>query len=261
MKRIKIVVAILALLLVLFVVAVLIVGMHLGDIVKAGLETAGPRIMQTTLTVDAVNISLLNGSAAVKGLVLGNPDGFKAPQSISISNAAISLVPGSVLSDKIVIRSVEVSGPEITFEGNPFGANNLSKIMDNVKAATGSTAKTGGGAPTAPAGPAKPAKRFEVDDFLIAGAVVHANLTGLMKQEITLPIPDIHFTDLGKGTDGITAAELTQKILSEITTSTLKTLASSASKLGKNAALDASGLTQSNTLNKLKKGLNGLLGK
>jgi hypothetical protein len=287
MKILKIIVGILLLLAILFVVAIVIVGAHLGDIVKAGLEKVGPKVTQTTLTVDAVNVSLLAGTAGVRGLVLGNPEGFKAPQSISVSNAAISLVPGSVLSDKVVIRSIEVRAPEITFEGNPFGANNLTKIKDNVHATTGSTPNaasppaaspanqtTAPATPAAPASPARPAKKFQVDDFLITGAIVHANITGL-NQQLTLPMPEIHLTDLGKGTDGITAADLTQKIISEITTKTIQTLASNATNLGKNAvnaaenaAMDAAsnalkntGLNTTNAVNKLKKGLDGLLGK
>jgi len=264
--------------LVLFVVAVLIVGAHLGDIVKAGMEVAGPKVTQTTLTVDAVNISLLGGSAGVKNLVLGNPDGYKAPQSLVLSNATVSLVPGSVLSDKIVIHSVEVRGLEVTFEGNPIGDNNLTKIMANVDSVSSSgtsSANPGANAPatapTQPAGPTKPAKTLEVDDLVISGVMVHANLTGLVNKEITLPIPDIHLSGLGTGPEGITPADLTKKILNEVTTDTIKTLLSSASGLGKdltNGAKDAvNGVMQnaggvgSNSLDQVKKGLGGLFGK
>jgi uncharacterized protein involved in outer membrane biogenesis len=223
-------------------------------------------VTQTTLTVDAVHISLLGGSASVKGLALGNPEGYRAPQSISLSNAAVSLVPGSVLAQKIVIRSIELQAPDITFEGNPFGANNLTKIMANVNAMTGPVNQA---ATNSPAAGQKPARRFEVDDLAITGAKVHASIPGL-DHSITLPIADIHLADLGKGTDGITAADLTQQVLEQITAGTIKTLASHASELGKNVAGAAKYAAQellSNSTNgvesidRLKKGLGGLLGK
>ena len=278
MKKIKIILGILVVLFVLFVIAVLIVGAHLGDIVKAGMEVAGPKVTQTTLTVDAVNISLLGGSAGVKNLVLGNPDGYKAPQSLVLSNAAVSLVPGSVLSDKIVIHSVEVRGLEVTFEGNPIGDNNLTKIMANVDSVTSSGTSSPNAPATAPTQPAaqpagttKPAKTLEVDDLVISGVMVHASLTGLVNKEITLPIPDIHLSGLGTGPEGITPADLTQKILSEITTDTIKTLVTSASGLGKdltngakdavNGVLQNAGGVGSNSLDQVKKGLGGLFGK
>ena len=105
--KIKIILGVLVLFFVLLAAAVLIIGAHLGDLVKAGLQVAGPKVTQTSLTVEKVEVSLLGGSAGVNGLVLGNPEGYQAPQSISVSNASVSLVAGSVLSDKIVIRSVE----------------------------------------------------------------------------------------------------------------------------------------------------------
>lgn len=250
----------------LLVVGVLVVGVFLGDIVKAGMETVGPKITQTTLTVDSVNVSLLGGSAGVNGLVLGNPEGYKAPQAISVGKAAVSLAPGSLLSDKIVIRSVEVRDAEITFEGNPLGANNLTKIMDNVNAMTASAANTN--APAVPAaGAKKPAKKLEVDDLLITGAKIHANLTGVVNKEITLPLPDIHLTGLGAGSDGITAADLTKTVLGEITSGTIKALTSAVADLGKDVGGAAKGAAQdagkaaSEGVDKVKKGLGGLFGK
>jgi hypothetical protein len=267
MKKIKIIIGVLVVLFVLFVVAVLMIGAHLGDLVKAGLEVAGPKVTQTTLTVDAVNISLLAGSASVKNLVLGNPAGYQAPQSLCISNTAISLVPGSVWSDRIVIHSVEVRALDITFEGNPFGANNLTQIMANVDGAAGS-ASGGNNAPAAaPAGPAKPARTYEVDDLVITGARVHATLTGFVNREVTLPVPDIHMTGLGAGPDGITGADLTKKVLGAITSEAIKALATYAAGLGKdvtNAAKNAArGVTTGagDGVNKMKQGLNSLFGK
>ena len=272
----KIILILLLVLVVALVIGVVFVGSHLGDIVKAAMETVGPKVTQTTLKVDAVKVSLLSGSAGVQGLVLGNPEGYQAPSSISVGKAAVSLTPGSLLADKIIIRSVEVRDAEITFEGNPLGANNLTKLMDNVNALTPAASKAATNAP-AP-GEKKPAKKLQVDDFLIAGAKVHAHISGipgLAPQEITVPIPDIHFTDLGKGNDGITAADLTQKILHEITAATIKALTAAATNLGKDALDAAKNIAQdalngtltngdkavSESVNKLKKGLGGLLGK
>jgi uncharacterized protein involved in outer membrane biogenesis len=254
------------------VVVLLVVGTHLGDIVKTVMETVGPKVTQTTLTVDNVNVSLLSGSASVKGLTLGNPEGYKAPQSITVGNASVSLEPRSVLADKVVIHSIELKAPEITFEGNPLGENNLTKIMANVNAMTGPADRAATNAPAA-ATPAekKAGKKLEVDDFVITGATVHANITGLLNQVVTLPLPDIHLTDLGKGTDGITAADLTQKVLNEITVQTIKSLATYATGVVKDAGNAAQGalkgvLQNSNnavgdSVDKLKKGLGNLLGK
>jgi len=233
-------------LVVVIVAVVIIVGFFLGDVVKAGMETVGPKITQTTLTVSSIHIGILTGSASVNELVLGNPDEYKAksPNAISVGKTAVSVAPFSVLSDKIVIKSVEVRSPEISFEGNPFGANNLKKIMDNVNAFTGPAAAPATNAP-AQSGAKKPAKKLEVDDFLITGAKVHFN-------GATLPLPDIHLADLGKGSDGITASDLTKRVLSEVTSATIKAIGSSLGDAGKAVGGGAS---------KLGKSIGGLFGK
>jgi hypothetical protein len=243
-------------LLVLIVVAVIVVGLFLGKIVKAGVERVGPKITQTTLTVDAVDLSLLTGSATIKNLVVGNPSGYTAPNAISVVLTAVSVSPMTVLSDKIVIKSIRVEAAEITFEGGLSG-NNLSKLMDNVNG----VAKNGGPEPankTATAS-SQPGKKIEVDDLLITGAKVHGTLILLGGREVTLPslpLPDIELHDLGKGPEGITATDLTKQVLNEVVSGTLKAVENSAVNLGKDAgkALGAG-------VNKITSGLGGLLKK
>jgi len=242
----KIIIRIAIVLVVLMVVAVVVVGFFLGDIIKVGMNTVGPKITQTAFTVNSVSVSMLTGSAGVKGLVIGNPEGYKAPSAISVGKASVGVAPFSVLSDKIVIKSVEVRDAEITFEGNPIGANNLKKIMDNVNALAGAPATN---APAPTTGAKKPAKKLEVDDFLITGAKVQFN-------GLTLPLPPIHLTDLGKGPDGITAAELVKDVLGEVTTATLKAVVSSVGNVGK-----AAGKAVGDNVNKIGKSLGGLFGK
>ena len=246
-------------LVVVIVAVVIIVGFFLGDVIKAGMETIGPKFTQTALTVSSVHVGILTGSGGVNDLVLGNPDSYKAkaPNAISVGKAYVSVAPMSVLSDKIVIKSIEVRSPEITFEGNPFGANNLTKIMDNVNAFIGgSTPKPADTNAPAQTGAKKPAKKLEVDDFLITGAKVHFN-------GATLPLPDIHFTDLGKGPDGITAGDLIKKVMGEITTATVKAVIASAADAGKaiGGAVGDTGKALGGEASKLGKSIGGLFKK
>jgi hypothetical protein len=214
--------------------------------VKRSIEAFAPTITQTPVTLDTVNISLLTGSASIKGLVVGNPSGYASPSAIVIDRAAIRISPGSLVSDKIIIHSIEVRAPEITFEGNPFGANNLGKILDNVNGTPDTNAPS-------QSNPAKPAKKLEVDDFLLVGAKVHVQLTGVMNKQLDLTLPDIHLVDLGKGNDGITSVDLTRKVLQQVIRATVKAV-------GKEAG-NISGHTVGKGLDKIKSGLGGLFNK
>lgn len=248
-------------LVVLVVVGLIIAGAFLGDIVKRGVETVGPKITQVSVKLDEVQLSLWTGSAEVKGLVVGNPDGYQTPQAISAGLIAVGVNPLSVLSDKIVVRSLHVESPEITFEGG-LGGNNLSKIMDNVNAAAKNAAQTGGTISTNATTQAKPAKKFEVDDLLITGAKVHVNLTDPVEREMTLSLPPIHLTDLGQNADGITAAELTRSVLDVIVTATVKAVSEAGINKGAEKLIKAAGKNMDAGTSKiLTKGLGNLLGK
>jgi uncharacterized protein involved in outer membrane biogenesis len=235
------------------VVALIAIGLivavtFLNGIVKTGVETVGPKLAGVPITLDNVNIHLILGSAKVEGLIVGNPPGFKATNAISVGLVEVGVNPFSVLSDKIVVRTVHVIAPDITFEGNPLtGNNNISKILDNLNAATqSSSAPSTNKTETATV---KPAKKLEVDDFLISDAKVHFN-------GVTLPLPPVHLTDLGKGTDGITAADLSKQVFTELTSAIIKAVASSATDIGKGA-----GKAASDGVNKIKSGIGSLFGK
>lgn len=217
-------------LLVLVIAVAIVAGFFLNPIVKKSVETIGPKITKTAVTLDAVNLSLLTGSAKINGLVVGNPEGYKSANAISVGTIAVGVNPFSLLSDKIVVRSLRVETPEITFEGG-LGGNNLSKILDNVNG----TAQNGGPVSTNAAGQAKPSKKIEVDDLLITGAKVHVLLTELGGRQMTLTLPEIHLTDLGKGGDGLTATDLTRRVLQEIISATIKAITSDGADLGKGA--------------------------
>ncbi len=216
------------------VIALIVVALSINSIVKAGIQTVGPKITQVPITVEGVNISITSGSGGITGLVVGNPEGFKTPSAIKVGHVSVAVSPGSVLSDKVIVRSVVVENPEITFEGGLSG-NNLSKILANVQSFAGASKPSEPGAKDKSGG-----KKLQVDEFKLVGAKVNATITMLGGKAMTFPIPDISLSNLGQGPDGITAAELISLVLKQVTESSVKAVANAAGSLGK-GALDASG--------------------
>ena len=236
----------------LLIVTLIVVGVNLGRIVKKGVEYYGPQMTQTTVSVDAVTLSILTGSAKVTKLVVGNPQGYKSPEAISVGTIAVGLNPMSLASDKIVIRSIKVESPDVTFEGGLSG-NNLSQILDNIN----STGKSSGTLSTNTAAQPASEKKYEVDDLLISGAKANVILTSPIQRQVSLTLPDIHLTDLGTDGEGITATDLSRRILSAITSTTIETVAKDATSLDQNAAtLKQAG---QNASGQLKNAVQGLL--
>ena len=234
MKKLeKIFWSVVLILVVLAIIGAIVASVFLGNIVKKGVETVGPRITQVSVKVDEVHLTLLTGSASVKGLVVGNPAGYQTPQAISAGMISVGVNPLSVLSDKIVMRSIHVESPEITFEGGLSG-NNLSQILDNVNA----SAKTGRHRrPPILTAQAKSSKKFEVDDLLITGAKVHVSLTDLGGKGNDPSTCRRFISPIwAKNEEGITAADLSRNVLNAVLSATLKAI-SNDKDLGKDAQL------------------------
>jgi uncharacterized protein involved in outer membrane biogenesis len=259
----KIIVRVLIALVVVVVLAVLAVGLFLDKAIKAGVETIGPKVTKVDVKLQSVRLSLFSGGGTIKGLVLGNPAGFKSSSAINVGEASLSLAPKSLLSDKIIVKSIRVQGPEITYETN-LKNSNLSTIVANMQETAGGGSKEPA-KPQEPAQPkeAKPAKKLEVDEVIITGGKIHVAVTALGGGTATVPLPDIHLQDLGTGPDGITPEDLTIKILGAIEQDTVKAAASAVADIAKgavNIAKDAVG-TGSNAVQSVTKGIGNLFKK
>jgi uncharacterized protein involved in outer membrane biogenesis len=253
-KTILKIAAVLAVLLILVVVGI---GYFLDSIIKSSIETVGPKIAKVEVKLDAVSLSVLSGSGKIKGLLVGNPEGFKTTSAIQVGRASLAIQPKSLLSDKIVVRSIHVESPEITFEGTLNG-NNLSKILENIEAATAGEKNAPGTSDR------KSQKKIEVDDFSITGGKIHLSMTMLgSSRSATLPLPDIHLQDLGKSSEGITATELSQTIFKVLLDSATKAVAGAMTHLSKdatNAAQDV-GKTATGEVGKTSKKIGDLFKK
>jgi hypothetical protein len=257
----KIVVRLLIGLAVLILLAALATHLFLDGAIKRGVETIGPELTKVDVKLDAVSLSVLSGAGKIKGLVVGNPEGFKMPSAISVGTASLALKPGSLLSHKVVVQSINVQAPEVTFETDLRG-NNLSRILANLEAATGGDEKQ-------PAKPkekeAKPGKKLQVDDFLVSGGKINLSVTTpLGPKSATVPLPEIHFQALGTGPEGITATELAKKVLKEVLEKASEAAAKEATKLASDLGKSATAATKSlstNAVEKVTKGIGDLFKK
>ena len=221
----KTAVKVLIVLFVLLIVGLVIGFLSLNRIVKKGVETVGPAVVKVEVKVKDVDLSPFSGSGKLQGFLLGNPPGFKTPAAIQAGVVSMKVEPRSVLGDKIIVRSLRMEGPEITFEGDLKG-NNLNKILENVQ---GTEEK----APATKEEKKAQSRKLQVDEFVMTGAKVHVNSPLLAGKTATVSIPDINLTNLGQGPEGITPAELTKRVLKELVESTVKSVGSNLGELTK----------------------------
>ena len=231
----KIIIRVVLVLVILLVLVVVGCFVFLGAIVTKGVNTVGPVITKTDVKLGSATVSILSGSATLNDLFVGNPQGYKTESAIKAGKIAVSLQPMSIFGDKIIVKSVNVKSPDITVEGG-ITKNNLTAILDNTQGSA-DQAESKKAAPESQkkAPEDKAARKLEVDEFVISGAKVHYNGTLTGGKTMTLPIPDIHLSNLGTGPDGITAADLTKQVMNAITAEVIPALTKSVGDFGKEA--------------------------
>ena len=89
------------------------------------------------------------------------------------------------------------------------------------------------------------------------------SVTALGRRHSDGPLPDIHFQDLGTGPEGITAGDLTKKVLAAIEQGAIQAASGAVADIGNGAVYlskDAGGLG-TNAVDSVTKGLGGFFKK
>jgi hypothetical protein len=191
MKKLLIIVAIL----VVITVGVLIFGVSkLGPAIKYAVNTYGPGLTKTELSLGDVSISIFSGNAHLKNFLLGNPKGFTSSEAMKVGSIFIDIDPKSITGDTIVINTIEVIAPAITYE-KARGTDNFQAIAKNVSSASGpAETEKGSAAQETDKGPGK---QILIRDFILKQGTVTlaSSLTG--GKTITARLPDIHLKNIG----------------------------------------------------------------
>lgn len=247
--------------LVVVLVIVLVIGVfNLDKGIKAVVESVGPKLTQSSVTLDDVDLSLSSGEGSLQGLVVGNPSGFKTPNAFSLGEIALAIDPESVTTDTIVINSIRIIAPEITYE-SAKGMTNLDQLQKNVEKAVGS----GGSSETTSDDASKEAsaeKKLIIKDLKIADGKINYSNALLGDKPISLPLPPIQLTGIGEGSGGASSAEVVKQILSEINKNAANAVTNSDAlkDIGNKVKEQAKEQVQEKVQEKLE-GLKGLLNK
>lgn len=217
-KTLLLTTAVLALVLVAYVGT----AFFLGSIIKAGVNSLGPRLTQTKVNLDRAALSPLSGSGTLTGLTVGNPAGWSDGNAFSLGKIHVALKPFSIFGDHIIIDEITIDEPEFNYETHVISSN-IGDLLKNLDQVTG-----GSGGPEATAKNGKPI-RFEVRKFVLQGGTVRL---GVGPAALSLPMPPISLENLGTSEGGITPGQLTFAVMRSVTTSIVSATAQAAGKIG-----------------------------
>ncbi len=242
-----------AVLIVVIAGAVYFLWSNLDSLVKTAIEEVGTKVAGVTVKVDTVHISLTKGTGTISGLTVANPPGFKAPAAISLGSVSVAIDTGSVTGNPVVIKTVTVAAPAVTYELGQNGSN-IAVIQHNVqsfaakKGNGGGKTTTAGGSANAGSG-----KKLVIDRLVMTGGKVTL-ATPVPGAKASVDLPPIRLSNIGRAGGGATPAVVAETILQALSTSAVNASAN----LGVGKVLDNLKTTSpSSAVNAIK----GLLGK
>ena len=240
-------------LLLLVIAALLVIASQAGSLIRQGVVDYGPELTGTSVSLEEVNVSFLNGDAAIRALEIGNPSGFESPYAFRIGNVELSLDVKSVLSDTLHIRKILIDGAELNYELGRQGSN-IQALQKNIENAVGSMGGSESSEQESSGG-----KDLIVDDIYINGAQVTAKTTLFGGKEESLVLADIHLQDIGTEQGGVPASVVVDRVMTAVTQLAKSSLEESL-KSGQLKSLVEDKLGESVNLDDAKEKLEGLKG-
>ena len=243
----KIGIGIVAALVVIIAAVVVVVFVFSGSLIKTAVEEIGSKATQTAVRLNEADVSLTSGAGALRGLTVGNPQGFKTKNAFSLGEISVKLDTGSLGGDPVVIKEIVIAAPQVTYEIAPSG-NNIDVIRRNVDAFAGKRKAEERAEPGDDEGP-----KLIIEHLYIRGGKVDVSAAPLEGKTLSAALPDLHLTDIGKGQGGVLPAVAVDQVMEAVS----KAIGRSVSTLN----LDQiRGMVQGGAKGMIEKGVEGVGG-
>jgi hypothetical protein len=178
-------------------------------IARSGVEKFGPKLTQTRVRIEGLDISPLSGKGVVRGILIENPDGFETENAIKLEEVRVTVDLASLFSERFVIKEIVVRAPEITYETNG-NTNNIKIIFDNVRSFARDTER-GAGVRERREFEKRPTwknRRVQINRFVVRNARINMSETPFGGGRRTLSMGEVHLRNIGAGEDGKTVSEV-----------------------------------------------------
>ena len=214
----KLIAKILLWVVIVLVAALLLIVWQLDRIAVAGTRTVGSMLTGTQVDVKKISISPLAGKVVVENFTVANPEGFHNPIAIKVEKLHIAASIKSLMSDKVVVEHLEVSGMAIDLETKIGTGTNLDVILKNVEKSTGADKKK---AEQPAAKPEKEEKSAAQKQVVIKKLILNNNKvtvsSSLIKTTAPVYLPPLAMENVGEGKNlAETVYDVFNRIITEI---------------------------------------------
>ena len=193
------------------VVLVLIIGLvgiifftvsQFDNLVKQGIQRGGTYALGVQTTVDSVNVGLFEGTFAMSGLRIANPEGYTAKDRfLSVGEGDVSLDTGSIRQEVIRLPTLNLTDVQLNLLKEK-GKSNYDVIMDNLGRFESKDDKT-------PPGQEGGGQKYVIDRVVVRNVDVYAAMlpVGGDLTAAQVNIDEIVLTDVGEPS-GVKSAEV-----------------------------------------------------
>jgi len=190
---------------------------NMDHFVKEAIEKSGTAATRAAVHISSVNISLATGTGSLDNLTVGSPPGFKTEHSVSFGSIKVTVDPSSIRgSGPLIIKSIDIENPQIIYEMNGQGQSNLQAIARNTQSYASAPVNKPAAASTSDPSDSEQGRKMIISDLMINETKVTATQDMLQGKDFSGILPQIHLTDIGKSTNGATAAQVAQEIMAAI---------------------------------------------
>ena len=192
----------------LVLVAALTLPLYIGPAVKAAAKVGGPAALGVPVSVGDVKLRPLLGVLTITQVKIGNPEGYSKGEAFAVEKVEIGLKTASLFSDTIVVQKILIDAPAIGFESKE-GKSNFDAMLANAKK---NAAEQNAKKPEEK----RTSKKLVIEEFTLNSGKVSYTSAVTFGKPVTLPLPSLTLRDIGKASNGATAADALTEIINGI---------------------------------------------
>jgi hypothetical protein len=173
---------------------------NLDAIVKRAVGHYGSQMTQARVAVDEVQIRSTDGAGVIRGLVVGNPAGFRTPYALKVGVIDVAVDMRTLADPVVVVKRIVIESPDVIYEKGDT-LTNFEAIQRNIARSVGSGG-SGDGSSSAPG------RKLIVEELTIRNARAQASAVALGGNTMSTTLPDITLRHIGRAQGGVTPGQL-----------------------------------------------------
>jgi hypothetical protein len=192
------------------------------------LERTGTELLLAPVRVAGVDLDIGGGRGTIRGITVGNPEGFPDGTAISLREISLSLELGSLRESPIVVHEIHVGDPRVNVVLLEDGRMNIEALRRNAEfyGARRQAEQTRAAEPSrgADGERSEPDPRLRVREFRTVGGVIGIDASALGRVPEEIALGEVTLRDIG-GARGVTPEELGRRVADALIARTARAVA------------------------------------